>query len=166
MEKKNRTNKIGHTKAMKDVMELDLENFLVSSLQMENEINSLETFMIQQEQIEIPLIESSKNGMYYREILIPKGTILTGVVHLFDYHDIMLSGDITIATTSGIFGRFSGYNVMDGKAGRKRIGYAHEDTRWLTVHNTRIENDAEFREKLTVVSMKEFREMKLLGVLP
>jgi hypothetical protein len=93
--------------------------------------------------------------MYVREITIPKGTILTGAVHKFDYVDIMLSGDIAVATPDGMK-RLTGINIMEGPAGRKRAGYAYEDTRWLTVHKTSAMVAEGIEDVLTVKTMAEF----------
>lgn len=123
-------------------------------------IEDLESVMLECEQVLIPTANNNINGMYTRQIMIPKGTLLTGRVHLFDYVDIMLSGDITVATADGPV-RYTGHNVLHGKAGRKRAGYAHEDTYWITVHNTDISDGDVFFNTMTVGTMKEFN---LLGV--
>jgi len=122
-------------------------------------IEAMESAMIQCEQVEIQVKSFSLNGMYAREILIPKGTLLTGRVHLFDYVDIMLSGDITVATDEGAK-RFTGDNVFQGVAGRKRAGYAHEDTRWITVHNTEITDDDDFYNVLTAQTVSDYNDRK------
>lgn len=121
-------------------------------------IEQLEELMLDCQQVDIPVTSLFTNGMYAREITIPKGTLLTGRVHLFDYVDIMLSGDISIATAEGAK-RFSGANVFQGVAGRKRAGYAHEDTRWVTVHKTDILDAQEFVNKLTVQTMKQYNNL-------
>lgn len=118
-------------------------------------IEAMEVVMAECEQVEIPVKSSNTNGMYCREITIPKGTLLTGRVHLFDYVDIMLSGDITVATADGAK-RFTGAHVFDGKAGRKRAGYAHEDTQWITVHRTDINDGDVFYNTLTVRNMRDY----------
>lgn len=118
-------------------------------------IEDLELCMLDQPQVDIPVCSNSINGMYTREIVIPKDTLLTGAVHLFDYVDIMLSGDITVATEDGPK-RFTGANVLHGKAGRKRAGYTHEETRWITVHRTDITDGDQFVKMLTVKTMKEY----------
>ena len=118
-------------------------------------IEDMESVMLDLPQISIPVISNNINGMYTREILIPKGTLLTGAVHLFDYVDIMLSGDITVATQDGPV-RYTGANVLHGKAGRKRAGWANEDTRWVTVHRTDISDGDIFVKTLTVKTLKEY----------
>lgn len=123
---------------------------------MTDKIEALEGFMVDQEQVEIPVQEGLRNGMYTREIVIPAGTLLTGRVHKFPYVDIMLSGDITVATPDGVK-RLTGPNVCEGIPGRKRAGFAHADTRWVTVHRTdQVELDGMI-EHLTFFGMRDFR---------
>jgi hypothetical protein len=137
-----------------ELSEQDIHGLLSGAI--EEKIEALESFMLECEQVEIPVSDSVTNGMYTREIIIPKGTLLTGRVHKYPYVDIMLSGDITVAIPGGVK-RLVGANVCDGIPGRKRAGYAHEDTRWVTVHRTdRIELE-EMIEHLTFFSMTEFR---------
>ena len=129
-------------------------NELLSGAMLEN-IQAMEDLMINQEQVSIPATSNNINGMYTRQIMIPRDTVLTGRVHLFDYVDIMLDGDITVSTPEGTK-RYTGFNVFHGKAGRKRAGYAHEDTHWITVHNSEITDGDEFMKTLTVQTIKDF----------
>lgn len=85
-------------------------------------------------QIDIPVKHHIHGGMYGREITIPKGSIITGQIYKFDHFDIMISGDITVSTDSGETKRLTGFNVFKGMSGKKRAGYAHEDTQWITFH--------------------------------
>ena len=71
----------------------------------------LEETLLEYPQVEIPVTERFINGMYAREILIPKDTLLTGAVHKAGYLDIMLSGDIVVATPQGTK-RMTGINIM------------------------------------------------------
>lgn len=127
---------------------------LIEPLTTIEKIEELERQIELQPQIEVPVCEEFINGMYVRRIMIPEGSILTGRVHKYDYVDIMLSGDILIATPEGAK-RLSGYNLCDGKAGRKRIGYALDSTEWITVHRTDIESDR-MEEHLTFYSLPEY----------
>lgn len=85
-------------------------------------------------QIDIPVNHYIHGGMYGREITIPKGSIITGQIYKFDHFDIMISGDITVSTDSGETKRLTGFNMFKGMSGKKRAGYAHEDTHWITFH--------------------------------
>lgn len=134
----------------------EAEIYSVLSGAVTEKIEALEAHLLESEQVEIPVHESLTNGMYTREIIIPKNTVLTGRVHKYPYVDIMLSGDITVATPDGLK-RLTGPNICDGKPGRKRAGYAHEATHWVTVHRTdQVELD-DMIEHLTFFGMRDYR---------
>lgn len=123
-----------------------------------DKVEDLEAEMLQYDQVEIPVEHRYINGMYVRKIIIPAGTILTGRVHKYPYVDIMLSGDITVATPDGIK-RMTGFQILNGQPGRKRAGCAHEDTHWVTVHKVREEDANEnFMNNMTFFSLKEYED--------
>lgn len=132
---------------------LKIEAYLMDHIG--EKIEQMEDSLLELPQVDIPVESLFVNGMYARKILIPKDTILTGRVHLADYVDIMLSGDITVATPEGTK-RFTGFNIFEGKQGRKRAGYAHEDTHWVTVHRTEIKDPDEFVSAMTVFNMTKY----------
>jgi hypothetical protein len=93
------------------------------------QIERLEQYLLQLEQVETPTKHHFAPGLYAREMFIPKGTCLTGAVHKTE-HLALFVGDITVWTDSGMK-RIKGHNTFVSKAGDKRVGYAHEDT-WCT----------------------------------
>jgi len=131
-----------------------IESFLMDHIG--EKIEQMEDVLLEMPQVDIPVENLFVNGMYARKILIPRDTILTGRVHLADYVDIMLSGDITVATPDGVK-RFTGFNIFEGKQGRKRAGYAHEDTHWVTVHRTEIKDADEYVKAMTVFNMTKYK---------
>ena len=129
---------------------------MTEALQPIKTVTDLEEITRELPQADIPATECIIGSMYTREILIPKDHVLTGRVYKRGYVDIMLSGDITITDTNGTY-RLTGYNLLEGPAGRKRAGYAHEDTRWLTVHDLRdIKSNP--TEDISFVTIAEFIE--------
>lgn len=128
--------------------------------QVNEKIEAMESEMLQHDQVEMPVEHRFINGMYARELTIPKGTLLTGRVHKFGYVDIMLSGDITVATPDGVK-RLTGTHILEGVPGRKRAGYAHEDTHWITVHRTNHADPESIVDHLTFFSMAEYRSFRL-----
>lgn len=71
-------------------------------------------------------------GLVARTILIPAGTCLTGAAHKSEHLNIC-HGDITVWTEHGMQ-RLTGYHVLPSFPGAKRVGQAHADTYWTTVH--------------------------------
>lgn len=129
--------------------------FEILSGAMNEKIDGMQAEMLTMPQVEIPVDSMFVNGMYGRKILIPEDTLLVGAVHLQDYIDIMISGDITVATPDGVK-RMTGFNIMEGKSGRKRAGYAHADTLWVTVHKTDLKTPEDFVKIMTRPTMKEY----------
>lgn len=116
---------------------------------------ALESKMKEYPQLDIPIDHHFHAGMYARELTIKAGTLLTGRIHKFDHFDIMLSGDITVSTDDGQVKRLTGLNIMQGKAGKKRAGYAHTDTHWITFHSTDERHEDEMLDYLTCETFDE-----------
>lgn len=101
------------------------------------QIDTLEAGLLQLPQVDIPVQHrfAEEEGLYAREIVIPRGALMTGRVHKHQHVSIMISGDMTVLTETGMQ-RVKGYHCWICPPGTKRVGYAHEETRWLTVHHT------------------------------
>ena len=82
-----------------------------------------------------PLKHSFADGVYVREIFIPKGYILTGKIHRHSHPNFLMSGDVSVMTEEGTK-RIQGPLSMISPAGTKRVVFAHTDTVWITVHVT------------------------------
>ncbi len=123
-------------------------------------ILKFEEFARTQPQIEIPVTHRIHGGMYLRQITIPKDCLLTGQIYKFNHFDIMISGDITVSTDGGERKRLTGYNVFDGMNGKKRAGYAHEDTTWLTIHPFTGENGEEIQKRITAETFDELHDFQ------
>ena len=96
---------------------------------------SMEAFMLEQPQVEIPVRHHFCNGIYAREITAPAGVIMTGMVHKTEHLNIMSKGEVSVMTEDGMV-RFKAPCTFVSKPGTKRIGYVHEEMVWTTVHAT------------------------------
>lgn len=120
-------------------------------------IMALEDQLKEMPQIEIPVIHRYSGGIYTREITIPAGVMLTGKIYLDDHFDVMVHGDITVTSDEGRK-RLTGFNIFKGKKGKKRAGYAHADTRWLTFCACPEMPDDEYIDYLTT---EDFKDLEL-----
>ena len=110
-----------------------LSQILPDSVDFKTAILAAEEILLNSDNRIIPeVIHHFSPGIYAREMRIPKGTLLTGKIHKTE-HLCILNGDIEIASQDGK-GRFTGYLTFLSKPGVKRIGYAHEDTVFTTIH--------------------------------
>ena len=110
-------------------------------------------------QIGPEVIHHFSPGIYAREMRIPKGTILTGKIHKTE-HLCILNGDIEIASQDGK-GRFTGYLTFLSKPGVKRIGYAHEDTVFTTIHAIEGTDIPTLEEALAVDTFEQYEQFLL-----
>lgn len=99
------------------------------------QISQLEQVLHTLPQAEIKIIHHFSKGLYAREIFIPKGTLLVGKIHKHECLSIMSSGEKTVLTDDG-YVRVKAPFTTVSKPGMKRVGYAHEDTVWTTIHAT------------------------------
>jgi hypothetical protein len=96
---------------------------------------SMEAFMLEQPQVEIPVKHHFCSGLYAREITAPAGVIMTGMVHKTEHLNIMSKGEVSVMTEDGMV-RFKAPCTFVSKPGTKRIGYVHEEMVWTTIHAT------------------------------
>lgn len=109
------------------------------------------------EQILIEPVHYFADGLYAREITIPKGTLLTGKIHLFEHINIISKGDISVMTESGLK-RIKAPATIISRPGIKRIGYAHSTTVWTTIHACNAKDEDEAEALLVVDTFEEFQQ--------
>lgn len=100
-------------------------------------------------QVDCPVTHRFADGVYLREIFMPKGTIIIGKIHSTQHFNIILSGDVTIATTEGVW-RAQGGHTFISEAGVQKIVVMHEDCVWQTIHPTHSKNLVELEKELIV----------------
>lgn len=100
------------------------------------DIDAFTRFLLSQEAqgagVEVLTWHHFAKGQAARTIVVEAGTWLAGAEHLGE-HLCICSGDITVWTEGGHH-RFTGYHVLTSLPGAVRIGYAHTDTWWTTIH--------------------------------
>ena len=147
-------------------MSLSVERFVDPfGLPERNQILALEEAMREEpDQIHIEPVHYFAPGLYAREITIPKGAVLTGKIHLFGHINIISKGDISVLTEQGVK-RIKAPATIVSEPGIKRVGFAHEETVWTTVHAC-TELDADSAEKALVVDTFEQFEVAKCHLLP
>ena len=107
-------------------------------------------------QVDPEVIHHFSPGIYAREIRIKKGTLITGKIHKTE-HLCILNGDIEIASQDGK-GRFTGYLTFLSKPGVKRIGFAHEDTVFTTIHAIEGTDIQSLEAALVVDTFEQYKQ--------
>ena len=128
------------------------------------------------EQIDLPVAHHFADGIYVRELVIPKGTIIIGKRHRKETCNILLKGSISIFLDDDgkivgengrpIVKRFYAPAIFNSPPFSKKMGYTHEDTIFLNIHPTQDKDldkiEQEFiipeTEYLEFISMVELKE--------
>lgn len=99
-------------------------------------ICELETALKKQnDQLQIEPTHYFSKGIYAREIIVPKGSLLVGKIHKHQNLNIVSKGEITVLSIDGLK-RIKAPATFVSSPGVKRVGYAHEDTVWTCIHGT------------------------------
>lgn len=112
-----------------------------------------EELMLQMPQRELEVKHYFSQGVYARELFIPKDTILVGKLHKYKQLNILSKGDISVLIDEEVKRIQAPYTVVS-PAGTKRIAYAHEDSIWLTIHGTE-ETDIDLIEEIFTASSEQ-----------
>lgn len=123
----------------------------MSCASVREKIEALEAEWSKLPQVDIPVVHRFSGGIYAREIIIPEDTFLTGKIYKDDHFDVMVYGDITVSSDEGKK-RLTGFNIFPGKRGKKRAGYAHSETKWITFCASPEMDDEDYIDNLTTQS--------------
>jgi len=104
-----------------------------------------------------PLKHSFANGMYMRQITVPKGMFIIGKIHKDDHPSFMLKGDVSILTERGSK-RIKAPMAMISKAGDMRVGYVHEEMVWVDVFKTDVTDLNKIEAECVVTNYEAFDE--------
>lgn len=104
-------------------------------------INALEQQLAGQPQVEMPLDHTlpadGLGGWYLRSICIPRGTLATTRIHLFEHPFVISAGRVSVWNEAERrWQRFQASHHGVTKAGTRRVLYAHTDVIWHTFHVT------------------------------
>lgn len=130
-----------------------------TGLSVREKVLRLEQELLKGDPIDLPVNHHFAQGLYARELFIPAGTVLTGKIHRFEQINIISKGEISVLTEEGIVRIKAPYTLVS-PPGTKRVGFAHEDTVWTTIHpNPDDETDLEALEMRLIAPSFEALEM-------
>jgi len=117
----------------KQINEVERKNFRINIYALEKKIMEQADAMIGDSDI-TPLKHIFTDGIYTRQIFIPKGKVLTGKIHLHEHPNMLMAGKVLVATEDGGREILEAPVLMASPSGTKRMVYAIEDCIWITVH--------------------------------
>jgi len=103
----------------------------------------------------MPLTHKFAEGVYVREIFIPKGYVLTGKIHKHSHPNFLMKGEVIVVTEQGGQEHLKAPLSIISQPGTKRAIMALEDTVWITVHVT---NETDLEKIEDYVIAKSFEE--------
>lgn len=108
--------------------------------------------------VECPLTNLFCDGVYWREIFIPKDTLAIGHRHKTEHINVLLSGKVLVLK-DGQPTELTAPQVFKSPAGTKKAVFAIEPTRWANVHaNPTNEQEMEKLELIFIEKSAAFLE--------
>lgn len=99
--------------------------------------------------IELPLVHRFTDGIYVREIFMPKHTLLTSKIHKTRHQFMVLKGEVSVLDEQGNETRIVAPYIGITEIGTRRVLYIHEDCIWATIHaNPNNENEVEIEARI------------------
>ena len=99
------------------------------------QINRLQGEMSKLPQQELPTEHYFSGGMYCRKLWRPAGTLIVGKVHKKDHFFVCAAGEIIAWSEKGMVTLKAG-DIIESKAGTKRVTLAVQDSIGVTFHVT------------------------------
>jgi quercetin dioxygenase-like cupin family protein len=118
-------------------------------------VDRLAAAMRQMQQADIPVTHRFLDGIYVREVFMPRGAIVVGKIHKQEHIAIISKGRATVLTEDGLKEIKAPY-TFKSPPGVRRALVIHEDMIWTTVHRS-DETDLDKLEDQLIA--KDFAEL-------
>lgn len=121
----------------------------------------LEAIMRDMPQLPNEPIHRFANGVYARELTLPKGATAVGKIHKTQHIAVVLKGVCSVASDNGVVELIQAPMTLVCEAGTKRVVYAHEETVWTTFHPCTSQNVLELEQALVADSFEDYQAFVL-----
>jgi hypothetical protein len=129
---------------MEAITETKKENFISS-------VDELEVEMLKNlESIECPLVHRFTDGLYVREVSVPKNSLITSKIHKTQHQFFLLKGKLTIWSNEGNPITIEAPYIGVTEPNTRRVAYVWEDCIWATCHANPNNEDLEELEDILV----------------
>lgn len=85
--------------------------------------------------VDFPLVHHHADGLYARELTIPMGAFAIGAVQKYPHVSVISKGEISMLNEAGGITRIKAPCTMVSKPGVRKVGFAHEETVWTSIHS-------------------------------
>lgn len=111
-----------------------------------------------------PLTHRFADGVYAREIFLPKGHIIIGKIHRYGHLNVISKGKVAVLTEFGVE-TYTAPCTFISKPGTKRIVGMLEDTVWTTFHGIHPGEEGDLEKIEDRIICKSYEEYDNLALL-
>ena len=108
-----------------------------------------------------PVEHKFGDGLYIRQITMPKGMFVLSKIHKTTHPYFVMSGDTSVFTSEGMTRIIAPYTGIT-KAGTQRLLYMNEETVWITVHATEETDLDEIEKQVIAENYDDLKEHLML----
>jgi hypothetical protein len=120
-------------------------------------IFAIEAEMKKHPQIDIPVKHYFSHGIYAREVTVPEGSLITGVIYKWPQINILSKGIIRVSIGEEIREICASYTVVS-PPGVKRIAYTLTEVIWTTILQTFLTDIDAIEKEFFAHSEQEYSE--------
>ena len=139
----------------------------VQAVTFKSEMEKTEQFMKTLPQITVDPVHRFAEGLYCRELTMPKDTIWVSRVHKHENFAFILTGSCSVVSESGME-LITAPRLIKTQAGTKRLLKIHEESTWVTVHALPLDlgqNIDEIEDYYACDTLEEYEQLLLRGQL-
>ena len=112
-----------------------------------------------------PLQHDLTDGLYTREVLMPKGSLVVSFIHKQNHPSFFMSGEMSILLDTGEVKRIKAPMKVMTEIGTQRVAYMHEDCTWVCVYKTDAPTIEEAEKEVYTTDYRELPEHIILNKL-
>ncbi len=106
-----------------------------------------------------PVTHDLKDGLYTREIFMPKGSLVVSFIHKQNHPSFFLEGEMSILTDAGEVKKIKAPMKVMTETGTQRVAYMHEDCKWVCVYRTDKTEIKEAQKDVYTLNYKDLPEL-------
>ena len=103
----------------------------------------------------MPLKHHIKDGIYTREIFMPKGSLNVSFIHKQQHPSFLVKGKLSFLNDEGIVETIEAPHSIFTQIGAQRVFYIHEDATWICVYKTDATTPEEAEKEIYAESFHE-----------
>jgi|TARA_E500000305_G_C4023579_1_gene240411 hypothetical protein len=110
-----------------------------------------------------PLTHHLDNGLYTREVFMPKGSLVVSFIHKQNHPSFFMSGEMSILLDTGEVKRIKAPMKVMTEIGTQRVAYMHEDCTWTCVYRTDATTIEEAENEVYTTNYRDLPEHIILN---